>query len=222
MEDLEKMLKSVENISKETDAEEVFKTIAQKLFNECVIKKGKDTYEFLEIEFYYYSKNHQDITTYPRDAKIGEWFTHLSGMDIAFNSEKKEDANRPKSQKKHFINEYGGGILVRSIRKKYPKDINDYYFGPLNTMIHLFQNINFEAQNADNIPTIVEQNNMEIEIQKTTRYNIIAESYENKLTSYPNIKQDKYDCEEWAERNYRFYNGDEEIKWTNYPAKPKQ
>jgi hypothetical protein len=45
-----------ESISKE-EMQGIFANIADQLFNRYEIVKGNKIYDFLEIEFYYYSKN---------------------------------------------------------------------------------------------------------------------------------------------------------------------
>ena len=41
---------------------ERFDKIAYALFNECIIKYQNDEYRILDFEFYFYNKNHQDIS----------------------------------------------------------------------------------------------------------------------------------------------------------------
>ncbi len=43
----------------------IYDAIAKKLFNEYHIKKGDSTYDFLEIEFYYFDKGHKDYILIP-------------------------------------------------------------------------------------------------------------------------------------------------------------
>jgi hypothetical protein len=121
MEDLKKLLASVKDITEE-NSYLIFAEIAQALFNKYEIQKGDKVYDFIEIEFYYYSKSHPDTTTYKRDTEVAQWFTHLSGMDIAFKTEAE------KEEKQY------GGILVRSIMESPAASV----YGPLKTMIHLF------------------------------------------------------------------------------------
>lgn len=91
-----------------------FKKIAENLFNNFCIQCGKKEYYFAEVEFYYYDKekylidkekNKWNTVTYPRTGySAGDFFFHLSGFDICFNSHYDEkDAKF-------------GGILVRSIK----------------------------------------------------------------------------------------------------------
>ena len=66
--------------------EQRFEEIAKHLFQGYCIKKGNDQYKLLEIEFYYYTKDFEDIITYPRNVSSGKWFFHDSGVDITFES----------------------------------------------------------------------------------------------------------------------------------------
>ena len=91
--DLEKLLDLSELASNE-EVKNRFQRLATVLFENHHIQKGDVLYDFLEIEFYYYSREHRDIITYPRTANAGEWFFHMSGVDITF----KAKANTEKSQ----------------------------------------------------------------------------------------------------------------------------
>ncbi|MDR1644760.1 MAG: hypothetical protein LBS05_02890 [Tannerellaceae bacterium] len=79
-----------------------FEEIANDLFHHYHIRKSKDTYDFLEIEFYYYTGKHKDVITYRRTSPPGYWFFHQSGVDITFASEEGKSY---------------GGILIRSLLK---------------------------------------------------------------------------------------------------------
>lgn len=92
---------SLSNCPKDqSDFFDYFKVIAGLLMNQCVISKGVANYEIIEIEFYLFTPDHQDVITYPRDTKAGQWFFHQSGVDITFES-----------NTEHF-----GGILIRGLR----------------------------------------------------------------------------------------------------------
>lgn len=83
------------------DISEYFKGIADLLMNKFVISKGKDKYEIIEVEFYFFAPNHPDVITYPRNCKAGQWFFHQSGVDLTFET----------------TNNQFGGILIRGLRK---------------------------------------------------------------------------------------------------------
>ena len=93
---------------------EGFEEIAKNLFNNFYIHCGERKYYFVEVEFYYYDKyeflkNQERYkwfrVTYSRtNNSVGDFFYHLSGFDICFNSHYDENDAR------------FGGILVRSIK----------------------------------------------------------------------------------------------------------
>ena len=144
--------------------------LAELFFNHYEIVKGNKYYNFLEIEFYFYSNNHQDITTYKRNMPAGQWHTHLSGVDITFESN----------------NEYYGGILIRSIIDNEGNTIN----GPLCTLFELFDNIDIDGDNI-NIPRIRKKEKSEaIHIEATTRFNIKSGEYKNCNYRYYNASKD--------------------------------
>ena len=98
------------------------------LFDNYCIRCGNKSFQFAEIEFYYYKKKELNISnfddewnkeTYPRNKNAGDFFFHYSGVDVCFQCEFEE---------KEKNNEYGeyGGILVRSIL-----DGNKILAGPL-------------------------------------------------------------------------------------------
>jgi len=61
--------------------EERFEQIAKMLFESFAIQKGEKKYLFKEIEFYFYNKNHRDISTHPRVSKPLCWYV-LKTEDI--------------------------------------------------------------------------------------------------------------------------------------------
>jgi len=79
-----------------------------------IIKKGNLEYAIVEIEFYLFTNDHQDVITYPRVADAGRWFFHQSGVDLTFQSrdiEEDKDGNFTFEENASF-----GGILIRAIR----------------------------------------------------------------------------------------------------------
>lgn len=83
-----------------TDFKGYFEDIAKLLMNKCVISKLGINYEIVEVEFYLFTTEHQDVITYPRKLSAGQWFFHQSGVDLTFES-----------NAEHF-----GGILLRGLR----------------------------------------------------------------------------------------------------------
>lgn len=116
-----KMNRDFLKIEQETEHE--FKTIADKLLNDCAIQNHESKYRLTEIEFYWTSPMHKDYSTYQRNhvnPKQGDWFFHYSGVDIALKNE----------------NVGGfGGILIRGI---YSLTENKFYNGPMVCAMKLF------------------------------------------------------------------------------------
>lgn len=109
--------------------DELFQEIAKELMCNHIIQKGECQYEIVEIEFYYYSQEHQDVITYPREMEAGRWFFHPSGVDLTFAS--KDDALSEGG------NAYFGGVLIRGLHCKHNGN-EKYIFGPLNCVYELW------------------------------------------------------------------------------------
>ena len=129
--------------------EQRFEEIAKHLFQGYCIKKGNDQYKLLEIEFYYYTKDFEDIITYPRNVSSGKWFFHDSGVDITFESKCTDtdcgcDKRKPNG-------DYFGGILIRSLLKNDKELIT----GPLKCSWALFDFIDAFVLEKEDLPLIV-------------------------------------------------------------------
>ena len=116
---MERLRKILESVIPECTIEQYnskFAEIAELLLNNYAIKCSAGIYRLTEIEFYYYDSKIDDKrkyddnrnVTYPRTTPAGCWFFHDSGMDISFNSKESDG--------------YGGGILIRGIKKIEPKE----------------------------------------------------------------------------------------------------
>jgi hypothetical protein len=142
-----------------SDIPKEFDIIAKELFNNYEIKKGKQRYRFLEIEFYYYSEQHKDSPIYERTCERG-WFFHQSGVDISFYSDEKEY----------------GGILIRSIENLDTKKITT---GPLRVAYKLFDFIKFGNNgkaDVSSIPILVPaKEKFNVHLRKEKRFNISNE-----------------------------------------------
>lgn len=114
-----------------------FKRITEILMNNCVVSKGDNRYEIVEIEFYLFTSDHQDVITYPRKLSAGKWFFHQSGVDLTFRSDEKQF----------------GGILIRGIRNIGTGKLT---LGPQNCVNLLWDNADAFRINKDEYPTIVE------------------------------------------------------------------
>ena len=122
--------------------------------NGYVISKRGVEYEIIDIEFYLFTPEHQDVITYPRDCKAGEWFFHQSGVDLTFATAE---------------NQFGG-ILIRGLREISEKGTKT--IGPLKCVDLLWDKFSaFEVVDAE-IPIITKaskdlpQNNIESLLRK--------------------------------------------------------
>jgi hypothetical protein len=240
-ESIQVLLKRLSAKSTEDDIKDVFSEIAGELLCNYHIVKGENTYDFLEIEFYFYSPNHRDLITYPRNGrKPGMWFFHMSGVDITFGTNDKE-GDHPLMY---------GGILIRSIVKTQSDGsaMSEYICGPMKCVDELFDYIyafDGDICRAD-IPYIEEKEEKEkISIGSCCRYIplLFEEDRSQKISSkfkelkkrriekdWKNFREliadwksheyDKDEFERFLERPYRFYRNvfDEWMK--GYNAKP--
>jgi hypothetical protein len=226
-EDLQSLLTSLDAKSTQEKIIEVFNKIAGKLLCNYHIVKGENTYDFLEIEFYFYSPNHRDLITYPRNGrKPGMWFFHMSGVDITFGSNDKEGDN-PLMY---------GGILIRSIFKT--SGVKKYICGPMKCVDELFDYIYaFDSDvNRADIPYIKENEEIKkISVDSCCRYIpwlFEKEKIKSKFEELEKRRKEKdWESHEYTEKNfeeylkrpYRFYRNDDYSEWTKgYNAKPKK
>ena len=117
--------------------EALFKEIAEYLMNHSLIKRGKKYYEIVEIEFYLFDDNHNDVITYPRVIGAGKWYFHSSGVDLTFVSNEKTF----------------GGILIRGIREI--GGVNKQIFGPQNCVNELWLDFNAFYVDESEYPIIL-------------------------------------------------------------------
>lgn len=240
--DLQSLLKCLNTNSTQTEIKEVFSVIANKLFRNYHIVKGENTYDFLEIEFYFYSPNHRDLITYPRNGrKPGMWFFHMSGVDITFGSNDKE-GDHPLMY---------GGILIRSIVKTQGDGsaLSEYICGPMKCVDELFDYIYaFDGDiSRTDIPYIEEKEEKEIiSIGSCCRFipllfekdrfqkmrSKFQELKKRRITkdwrNVPELIKDwesheytEKNFEDYLERPYRFYRNDCSEWMKGYNAKPK-
>ncbi|MBD5326262.1 MAG: hypothetical protein HDS04_06240 [Bacteroides sp.] len=115
------------------DYDNYFAEIAQELMCNYIIVTGKAEYDIIDIEFYLYTPEHQDVITYPREMDEGRWFFHASGVDITFRSTKS----------------VFGGILIRGLRK----NKNEYIGGPQKCVNELWHD--FDAFSTSGYPILI-------------------------------------------------------------------
>lgn len=202
---------------RQDDFFDYFREIANLLMNKCVISKGEVKYEIVEIEFYLFTPSHQDLITYPRDTKAGQWFFHQSGVDLTFESD----------------NEHFGGILIRGLRDIETRQLT---LGPQKCVDLLWNKFNAFDCNASEYP-IISSDVIVMDVEPSATYRYIR-------ISKGKTKADK--IKEWSDRlsvncvalntteevranlvydsNYRFFKmgaiDQNDEAWKKYAAKP--
>lgn len=151
IEELRKLMCIPANAGK-GDIEKRFESIAMELFNNYHIEKRNQEYVFTELEFYFCSKTHPDLITYPRDMEEGRWFFHQSGIDLTFRSSYSRFKNKKGvvDMDKDFS---FGGILIRGIRNM---ETLEEFDGPYKCEWELFDNFDAVNVKPDEWPRLVE------------------------------------------------------------------
>ena len=181
--------------------EKKFQHLASILLHDVAILKGNKKYRLTDIEFYFYCPTHQDIITYPRNSKAGEWFFHSSGVDLSFESNvpMREKASTGKLMPCLTSDSAFGGILIRGIKhidcfsdhqeEKYKLN------GPMKVCEELFDK--FDAfGNPDDFPRIIlEKHNDTSHIKSCHRVNLkpTSKTFKEKVSS---ILANNYCCNE--------------------------
>lgn len=131
--------------------EQTFTDIADVLKNGGVIKYENEEYRILDFEFYFYNKNHQDISVHPRNSEALCWYINdFGGIDLNFESKIKKvivEKGKTWSYKYELTdNSYFGGILIRQIQRLSDKMVFD---GPWK-VADLFRIIDATSQSQKN------------------------------------------------------------------------
>ena len=157
-----------------------FDHIAQCLKERCVIKYEGREYRILDFEFYYYNKNHRDITVHPRKADALTWYINdFGGIDLNFESDIKRvevltsKKNITSVSYKYNLTDssFFGGILIRRIQRTDDKCIFD---GPLKVS-ELFRTFSATDQ-QQNLP-ILEIREIPLEpiaFKQCSRHNLLG------------------------------------------------
>ena len=130
---LKDLLSKLNATSSEDDIKKVFEDIAEILLFNSHIKTTTCNYRILEIEFYFWNKNHKDDVTIKRNenGEPGMWWLHDYGVDLSLkcNIDNGEEEG-------HFY----GGILIRSIGKLNQENeiCDSIIFGPRKCCWELF------------------------------------------------------------------------------------
>lgn len=157
-----------------------FDEIAEILLNKIAIKKGDNEYWIKDIEFYLYTDEHRDISTYPRKCEAGRWFFHESGVDISFESHVKTNDDeyglfQPVLDKDAFF----GGVLIRQIYPagRSPEDAKKYYFdGPRKVEWELFDQFDAFTE-MQKLPYLVSRECTTKKIYRYKRINVKPSKY---------------------------------------------
>lgn len=209
-----------------TDYKSYFEDIAKILMNKCVIKKcvikkcGVNNeiveyeYEIVEIEFYLFTPQHQDVITYPRKLSAGQWFFHQSGVDLTFDSDDK-----------HF-----GGILIRGLSNITTGELT---LGPQKCVELLWDKSDAFKVNENEYPIIiVAPNNLDENFQNFPRWIPAKDEDKAKKLKYwsERVQGEGYEVsttdktEIVFSSRYRFIKFDlinRAEGWSGYSAKPR-
>lgn len=176
----------------EPEIAKAFERIANIIQNECVIKYLDEMYRILDFEFYFYNKNHQDISTHPRISEALCWYINdFGGIDLNFESKriKKVLVEHNKSYSlKYELSEdsYFGGVIIRQVQRLSDKIVFD---GPLK-VAELFRILDATTQIQSN-PTLEEtiEKLDTIEFKKQKRHNLFG-SHKGNLETQAKAKAD--------------------------------
>ncbi|CAN5413569.1 hypothetical protein BH09BAC1_BH09BAC1_17700 [soil metagenome] len=169
-----------------TDGESIkssFDRIAKDIFRSA-IKVNNHELRVTEIEFYFWSDEHQDYSTHDHNRDAGEWRMHNQGIDITFQAEGDSKCGQV------------GGILIRGIYDDSiveDRKISQYINGPRLVMFRIFQLMGkVEAQNTlqlvpgrfQTLPPIYTAQRHGLKEAKTDTYEISKELYMDKANRY--------------------------------------
>lgn len=151
-----------------------FKKIAEFLINKCSIEYRGMHYRFIDLEFYYFSDNHRDISTHPRQSKALTWYINdFGGIDLNFESKiervRIETKNKVSYKYRLTHDALFGGILIRQIKELASGDILD---GPWK-VADLFRETDALSRYQDN-PILIMENHKEETIIESTRLNLLG------------------------------------------------
>jgi hypothetical protein len=155
--------------------EQTFAEIAEVLKSDCVIKFENEDYRILDFEFYFYNKNHKDISVHPRNSEALCWYINdFGGIDLNFESkiEKKVVKKGKTWSFKYELTDdsYFGGILIRQIQRLSDKMVFD---GPWK-VADLFRIIDATSQRQNN-PVLEMKRLDSIEFKEPQpRYNLLG------------------------------------------------
>lgn len=181
------------------EIEKRFEEIAKLLLQEYQIKKGVNLYDFLQIEFYYYTKGHEDVITYPRTIEAGKWYFHPSGVDLTFLS---KCTNHDFLESDEVGSDYFGGILIKAIKKNGKHIIE----GPQKTSWELFDCFDAFEMKREEFPLIVSKTKEEKEIKRKRRKITFNKNNETDiLKAKKRFDKGYFKFIDFLESEYQFY-----------------
>ena len=169
---------------------QTFECIAEVLMNSCIIKFQNEEYRILDFEFYYFNKNHQDISVHPRNSEALCWYINdFGGIDLNFESrisKRMVEKNDKWSYKYELTDEsYFGGILIRQIMRLSDEMV---FVGPWK-VADLFRILDATSQRQDN-PVLVVKKLPLIDFKKPEkRYNLLGSKKDPKAKAAYNIQE---------------------------------
>jgi hypothetical protein len=211
-----KNLLSMRGVESEKDIEQRFSDIAEVLLNKTAIRKGERLYFLTDIEFYWFSKNHKDTITYPRNCNAGDWFFHNSGVDIAFDSYVSTSVRNGKRRPILDGTERFGGILIRGMKPEtnwFTDGEVKTFDGPYKAVDELFDQFS-AIETPSDFPILVPYNHSG-NIQTSPRTNLLVrKTAEDKVSGI--LGDNYYDAEQhlqeltdsfnlYLSKPYRYY-----------------
>lgn len=162
------------HIKQQNEIAQRFNDIAAFLINRCAIEYKDDLYQFVDIEFYFYNKNHRDISVHPRQNEALTWYINdFGGIDLNFESsiEKVRVEKKGKVSYKYLLNDesYFGGILIRQLKDMTSEEILD---GPWK-VADLFRELDATSHSQSN-PILVLHEHEKMTIKSSPRLNLLG------------------------------------------------
>lgn len=134
----------------EINIDHEFERLSKLLLLEKVLVVNNEKIRFTEIEFYYYSKNHDDAFTHEHGSDAGKWRFHNQGFDITLKGES------------GF-----GGILIRGI------EIGGKYFnGPRRVLFEIMSHLNPVNQIDNKFGLVNNEIKLDLPIFRTFRHGL--------------------------------------------------
>lgn len=172
-------LKNAMSVKTDATTEQIqstFEDIASFLMNKCSIEYRVTKYRFIDLEFYYFSDKHRDISVHPRNSNALSWYINdFGGIDLNFESkiEKIKVENNKKISFRYLLTEdsYFGGILIRQLKNLSTGDTLD---GPWK-VAELFRELDALSKIQNN-PILRLDKHDHIEPTKSTRRNLLGAS----------------------------------------------